>query len=528
MKGHRKISAIASLLLCLITQFANAQGSLSSAMTREGQLATQYTAQGRYAEAVPLLRAASRKHRADSRAWLGLARCESKLNHYAKAVDAYRQALKLAKSLPDADYFAFAEMLLSEGHFDEAIDQYKKYLEATPGNEWVQQKIWRITNRQYLMEDSTHYALRRIKGSSDRSEISPRPIGDGLIYVANRERTQIVERTDGATNLPFYKLYYSSLSVDSVSAQIVYTKARPMNSGVRTKLHEGPVSVYGDGEKMVVTSNEDGHTLGLFFVAKNDEAWTIVSPFPHNSAAYSITDPSINGSGNVLYFSSNMKKGYGGFDLYVSRLVNGKWTEPENLGPRINTPYDEKSPFMHARDVLYFASNGLPGLGGFDLFRSALSGNVFEEPQNIGYPINSNRDDFGIYVNSDQNFGYLSSNRKNGGFDDDIYEFDMDLQTYPFTISGVIKYKESAMANVTELPVLANGKVYLVDNLKNTVVQETSTDENGNFSLTIPYFSQYLIRVMSADGDEHRASLEIQKYHRDTGKYEIVVVKDAF
>jgi hypothetical protein len=194
----------------------------------------------------------------------------------------------------------------------------------------------------------------------------------------------------------------------------------------------------------------------------------------------------------------------------------------------VNTVYDEVFPYLHLNKTLYFSSNGHPGLGGLDIFKVLITEKGFDEVQNAGFPINSGADEFGIIIDSLSAHGYFSSNRKNGGYDDDIYEVDIDLQTYPLTISGLIRFKEHNWSDSSELKPLVNAKIYLTDNIRDVVVHESISDDSGNFSLAIPYFSKYRIRVVGADRDEHVVSLDITKHRKIDSKHEIVIVKDAF
>ena len=204
-----------------------------------------------------------------------------------------------------------------------------------------------------------------------------------------------------------------------------------------------------------------------------------------------------------------------------------EWTKPTNLGEGMNTCYDEVFPFLHDH-TLYFSSNGHPGLGGLDIFKAELSSSGFMEVENAGYPLNTNFDDFGIVIDSLSTRGYFSSNRKEGGYNDDIYEFDMDLQTYPLEINGVMKLKEHSWTDSVELKLMPNAKIHLIDNVRNITVQESTCDDSGNFSIIIPYYSKYKIRVVGEDKDENIVSLEIPKHRKANGRHEIVVVKDAF
>ena len=128
------------------------------------------------------------------------------------------------------------------------------------------------------------------------------------------------------------------------------------------------------------------------------------------------SQPSISADGRTLYFVSNRKGGYGGYDIWKSTLTDKGWGEPENLGPNINTSFDEQSPFIHPDDsTLYFCSNGWPGLGGKDLFVSQLGKDgKWQKPVNLGYPINSSGDENGLTLTANGDYAFFSSNNLNG------------------------------------------------------------------------------------------------------------------
>ena len=222
-----------------------------------------------------------------------------------------------------------------------------------------------------------------------------------------------------------------------------------------------------------------------------------------------------------------MKGGFGGKDLYRCEFINNEWTRPVNLGEQINTAEDEVFPFFHD-NTLYFSSNGHPGLGGLDIFRTETFENHFLDVQNVGYPLNTGFDDFGITIDSLGSHGYFSSNRKSGDFNDDIYEFEMELQRYPLEINGVIKSKEHSWNDSLDLKIMPNAKLYLVDNVRDITVFEGTSDSLGNFSIVVPHYSKYKIKVVGENLVEHIVSLEIPKHRRAQGNHEIVIVKDLF
>ena len=158
--------------------------------------------------------------------------------------------------------------------------------------------------------------------------------------------------------------------------------------------------------------------------------WTEIQSMSNNVNLSNTWDsqPSITSDGKTLYFVSDREGGYGGYDIYRTHKDNkDEWSIPENLGIVINTRGNEKSPFIHTdSQTLYFSSDGLMGLGGYDIFYSKLKENgSWSEPENIGYPINSYDDDLGFFVSTDGHYGYFASNKFAGFGGWDLYSFDL-------------------------------------------------------------------------------------------------------
>lgn len=460
-----------------------------------------------------------------------IARCHYFLKDYARAIQFFE--IPAGTMLAPADRYCYAEALASTGDYTKAVAAYRQYLEQVPDDPVVSQKIWRLNNLQYLYEDSAHFSLRPLSLNTPGSELCAVPFGRGLIFLSNRKGAEVIEKIDGSLNTPFYKMYFSARSRDSVAR---YAKPVLFNRHLTHGFHAGPVAFYAGEKKMVFASTgiDDAESdvrrpLQLYFAAQEEGHWKITGTFPYNSNLYSVTDPAINTDGTVLYFSSDMRGGLGGKDLYRSEYKDGQWSAPENLGEAINTIHDEVFPFLHQDNELYFSSNGHPGFGGLDIFRARLLAKSFDEITNAGYPLNSHGDEFGIVVDSPGMHGYLTSNRKNGAYDDDLYAFDVDLQAYPLDVSGVIRVREHSWSDSSELKPFANARMFLYDNLHEAIVQESVSDGDGNFTITIPHFSSYTMRVTGPENDkhEHIVSFEIPRYRNTHDvKHEIVIVKD--
>jgi len=511
---------------------ATAQETVFSIFKNQSQRADAYYNQKNYKTALELYTKLYTKDTASRTLPLKIGRCAYMLKDYTQTIKAYSRLE--TKNLPKEDLYNLAESLAGTGQYKQALSYYQACAQQLPDNQLIAQKIWRLNNIVYLYEDSLHFAVRPIPLNTSSGEFGAKPYKQGIVFISNRKQVEVIERIDVTRQEPFYSAYYAAAYTDSSGNTLPgYRKPVLFARNLFTGLHAGPVAFFQQGTRMAFVSSSEQtnvrgeRTLQLFFAEIQNNQWRKTGAYPHNSNDYSITDPTISEDGTVLYFSSNMPGGFGGKDIYRSRLLDGRWSKPENLGEAVNTPYDEVTPYMHLGKMLYFSSNGHPGLGGLDIFRIPIPGGI-GDVENMGYPINSASDEFGISIDSLNTHGFFSSNRKNGGFDDDLYEFDMDLQTYPLTLTGTIHYKEPGWNDSNDLKPFARAHYYLIDNLRDIVVQEGISDDEGNFSWKIPYFSKYRVRVVGPENDEHIVSLEIPKHRKEQSNHEVVIVKKVF
>ncbi|HYF68908.1 MAG TPA: hypothetical protein VD884_12280 [Ohtaekwangia sp.] len=520
------------LILTIISLPGKSQQTVFTLFKNDVKLADQYMAEKNFQQALKLYKRASKKGTTEKSTDLKMARCYYFIKAYKEAVAMYA---KYGENLPASDLYNVAEALCGMKEYQTAIDYYSAFLKQKPDDDLVLKKIWRLDNVQFLYEDSLHYAVMPISINSESSDLCAVPFQDGIVFMSNRKQFQIVDKIDATSNKPFYSLYQATRIQDTTTnGAFVLGKIIPFSKEINSRLHTGPVSFYNNGKKVVfaLTSNESNarkeRTSQLYFAEIVNGKWQRTISFPHNSLNHSISTPSMSEDGRWLYFSSDMKGGFGGSDIYRCEYRDGHWQKPANLGEQINTVHDEVFPYVHLNHILYFSSNGQAGLGGLDIFKTEIQPGGFGEVENAGYPINSNHDDFGISLDSMNSHGYFSSNRGKGGYHDDIYEFDMDVQVYPLEISGLIRYKEYNWMDSAELKLYANAKLALIDNVRQVTVYESTSDKDGNFTLMIPYFSKFKIRVTGGDNDENFVSLEIPKQRKASNKHEIVVVKDAF
>ncbi len=524
------------LIVFLTCSLASVKGqTVFSVLKSQQKQADQYFEAEQYFQAIPLYENLLDEDAANGKNILRLAQSLYNTRQYEAAIQVYNSYSNLKKgSLPLQDLYRCAEANARLQKYTAALNYYTQILEQDSENELVAKKIWRLNNIEYLFEDSAHYLIRPLPMNTSYSEIGPVRLQKKVIFSSNRKSPQLIQRIDQHTTLPFYQLYFTESVADSINAnEFNYTKTSAFTKSFKGRYHIGPAAFYKNEMAMVFVASaedetEDGHRpLGLHFATYANGEWQRTGSFTHNSKTYSIFDVSINEEGTRLFFTSEMRGGYGGKDIYSSHLENGNWTKPENLGELVNTSKDESFPFIHSSGKLFFSSDGHPGLGGQDIFSVTELGSN-KEPENMGYPINSSYDDFGFVLDEEESTGLFSSNRNGKGFDDDIYEFDMDMQTYPFTITGIIKIKANVLSDPSEILPWSNKEVTLVDSRSGKIVFTGVTDAVGNFKIEIPYFSKYLIQINDENGQTQSASLEIQKHNNATSEYEIVMVKDIF
>lgn len=268
--------------------------------------------------------------------------------------------------------------------------------------------------------------------------------------------------------------------------------AESLGEPVNTTGNEGAASFSPDGQFVYFTAcnREDGKgSCDLYVAQLKGREWTK----PQNlgdaiNTEYWESQPCISGDGRTLYFVSNRRGGVGGYDIWFSRNVNGKWMDAENIDKPINTGNGEMSPFLHADGkTLYFASSGHPGFGGTDLFMSTKDGNSWTAPRNLGYPLNTSADESNLFINSSGEKGFVNSDRKGGYGKQDIYEFVVDPAIRPKVATFV---RGHVLEEGTENPLGAE-IVFINLETRDTIRSVSTNPVDGKFLLSLPMEEDY-------------------------------------
>jgi len=263
------------------------------------------------------------------------------------------------------------------------------------------------------------------------TDFSPIYHRDGIVFLSNSSRVGKSDRR--YLDRPTFDMYFALL--DANGEPMVRT---PFSEELNSNLNEGQATFSRDGKTVFFTRNnmykgvqkadESGRVRMKIYQAKLGKYdWENVQELPFNDNSYSCMHPSLSVDGQKLYFTSDMPGGQGGFDLYVStRMADGSWGTPVNLGPEINTEKNELFPFItFGEKTLFFASNGHQTLGGLDIFYANLD-NLSEGVVNMNEPFNSPNDDMGMILNEDGTQGFFTSDRPGGHGKADVYTFRQD------------------------------------------------------------------------------------------------------
>ena len=377
---------------------------------------------------------------------------------YAELLSTY------GKDIESEIYLYYAQALASNGKYKESQKMYSKYGQEQAADMRGRKFTVAYMDKSRFYEDSSTYKVDYLYALNSRqSDFSPMFYKNALVFVSARDEGGIIKRVFMQNQTPFLDLFVfpdtTQLRTDNLTMkkngagaigmaslgtlekeeeekdEKPLTKVEQFSKTINSKYHEGPATFFKDYKKIIFTSNNrskgknrvssDGITkLKLYMATEGNRGWGNIIDLPFNSPEYSCGHPALSPDDTKLYFVSDMPGGFGGTDIYVSEYRDGQWSSPVNLGREINTEGNEMFPFVDENGNMYFASDGHEGLGGLDIFFDELrEGIPMSDVKNLGAPINSAKDDFGLITDANRSRGYFSSNRKRGYNDDNLYSF---------------------------------------------------------------------------------------------------------
>jgi outer membrane protein OmpA-like peptidoglycan-associated protein/tetratricopeptide (TPR) repeat protein len=411
------------------------------------------------------------------------------------------------------------------GNYVKAKENYNSFISnSTEGHALYQKAKDKLVSCDFalsLMKDAIDFDATNLGENinSDFDEYWPSLTVDGktIIY------TRLVPTTGGSQTAGRFQEDFFMSNLDENEWQL----AEPMKS-INTPYNEGAQSISADGKLLFFTActQSDGYgSCDIYFSRNKAGVWTEPknAGTPVNTSAWE-SQPSISANGEYLYFVSNRPGGNGGMDIWRCHLngffVSGdpRWGNPQNLGGIINTSGNEMSPFIHADGkTLYFASDKLMGLGGYDIFYSRLTNDtVWETPANMGYPINTHKDEQGLIVEASGVRAYYSSDRP-GSKGLDIYQFDLHEKARPTPVSYV---RGKVFDKSSGLPLCA--QIELIDLDKNKLIAKTeSCWEKGEFLVCLPLGNEYAFNVSRSGYLFHSENFALKQVRKADNPFQL-------
>lgn len=333
---------------------------------------------------------------------------------YAKAVETSQDA---------ETHFRYAQMLKAEGNLKGAEAQMEQFAKMQPND--ARAKAFK-NNPNYLTvlkSQSKQYDAKKSDVSSDKADFGAVLTNNNEVFFTSARNT--ARKASGMDDQPYLDLYKATRNADGTLSQA--TEVAELNTkwhdGPATITSDGSTIYYGSesfNESEFKKNKEKKLKFGqiyLYKATKDGDKWSNLKPLSINSVDYSVRNPSISKDGKTLYFSSDMPGGFGGEDIWKVSVDGDTYGTPVNLGANVNTEANESFPSIQDDNVLFFSSNGRQGFGGYDVFKQNTNTN--EKASNVGEPVNSPKDDFAFSYNLQKNVGYFSSNREGN---DDIYQ----------------------------------------------------------------------------------------------------------
>lgn len=362
-----------------------------------------------------------------------MAECHRELNQFARAAAAYQNAARYGYA-DSTLYLHLARMQHASGAYAPAIKSYSEYLEWKPGDVLAQNGLSGATTAA-AREGTTRYVVKPVKlFNSRRAEYSPMYLNgsyDQLYFTSTSEKSAGDHRSE-ITGMKNGDIWFTTKDERGN-----WKKPEPVEGELNTEYDEGTPSFTPDGSAMYLSRarREPNKSTGveIFTSQRSDAKWSAPVVLEITSDTLSnYGHPAVSPDGRWLYFTSDMPGGSGGRDIWRINL-NERAGSLENLGEWINTPGDEMFPYVYSDSILYFASDGHSGYGGLDIFKAHLTSSGGWEITNMGLPMNSASDDFGITFGPGET-GYFSSNRGDARGYDHIFSF--ELPELKILISG--------------------------------------------------------------------------------------------
>ena len=411
-----------------------------------------------------------------------LAECYRKINYTSRARGAYQNAVRY-KYHDSIAFFYLAEMQRRDKDYKNAAKNYEIYLAHKPADKLAMNGLISAQNARKWKEESSGYKVKKFDMfNSRRSDFSPMLLGDDQLFLSSTRPQAKGEKLNGITGVKNGDFF-----VCKKDEKGKWTKPEVITDAINSEEDEGACCFSPDGKTMYFTRCREDESYPryaeIFKSTRSDASWsTPTACVLTKDSLSSYAHPAVSPDGQWLYFVSDMPGGEGGLDIWRVRITaDDNFGGVENLGAPINTPGDEMFPTFRPNGDLYFSSNGHPGMGGLDVWCAKQDSLKAWTLNRLGYPLNSEGDDFGLTFDGIYNRGFFSSNRNDGHGWDHIYSF--ELAENILTVQGWVYEKDGY-----ELP---QALVYMVGN--DGTNQKISVKGDGSFVVEVKPNVDYVL-----------------------------------
>jgi outer membrane protein OmpA-like peptidoglycan-associated protein len=461
--------------------------------------ADNYRVRGQNSQAIALLNEALKRDRNFVEAYYRLGIIYMTLKDFKTAVDNFERGLALTDDIRKKRIFWYdlGESYFSIGNYDKAEEVLSAFLQAEVQN---RQKIERarllMSNIQFARENKAGASEYKVRALSDT--VNAFVMQYFPVLTADQQQLIFTRRMGSGGDDD------EDLVISKKDKRGRWTTPESISPNINSNLNEGTCTISADGRKLIFTScvGRQGYgSCDLFQSELVGDTWTKPKNLgPNVNSSEWESQPSLSADGRTLYFVSDRRGGVGRRDIWVTQLNDkGEWTKARNLGKPVNTIYDEISPFIHVNNrVLYFASNGLVGFGGYDIFFSERDSTGWSDPKNLGSPINNHEDQFSLYITSDGKKGYYSHEevRPAGYTASRIFEIEIPEQhrvRYKSNyVKGVVRDKKTGQ------PLRASIELINLDS-KETESLVSSDSVSGSYLIVLTQGAEYALYVNKAD-----------------------------
>jgi len=429
----------------LLPGFAWTQIPLATKSKKAIELYTEadnFRVRGQFSQAIGMLNEALEKDKNFVEAYYRLGIIYMTVQDFPQAIKNFEKGLSLTDDIRKQKVFWYdlGESYFTIGDYDKAETAISLFLKAEIQNRTkIEHARLLSSNITFARENKNNTSAYRLKRMSDT--INAFVMQYFPVLTADQQQLIFTRRMGGGPNDD------EDLVISRKNSQGRWDVPESLSKNINTRLNEGTCTISADGRKLIFTScvGRQGHgSCDLYESVRIGEDWTEPKNLGSNvNSTEWESQPSLSADGRTLYFVSDRRGGVGRRDIWVSSLnEKGQWTRAKNAGKPINTIYDEISPFIHVNNkILYFASNGSVGFGGYDIFFSEKDSSVWTHPKNMGGPINNHEDQFSLFITADGKKGYYSHEEsKDGGYSvSHIYEIDIPEESRIRYISNYVK-----------------------------------------------------------------------------------------